>query len=63
MNHEKPRASQSSLADVERQHILAVLQKNDWEVKKSAKELCIHRSTLYAKMKKYGIKRPEPGPA
>ncbi|MFQ5906555.1 MAG: helix-turn-helix domain-containing protein [bacterium] len=46
-----------SLADVEREHILAVLRKNNWQIKKSAKELRIHRSTLYAKMKRYGIER------
>ena len=48
-----------SLAEIERQHVISVLQKNDWQVKKSAQELGIDRSTLYAKMRKYAIKRPK----
>jgi DNA-binding NtrC family response regulator len=47
-----------SLADIERQHIISVLKKNEWQIKKSAQELRIDRSTLYAKMKKYSIKKP-----
>jgi two-component system response regulator AtoC len=48
-----------SLTDVEKRHILSVLQKNEWQIKKSAEELGIDRSTLYAKMKKYEIEKPE----
>ena len=51
-------AAHGSLADIERQHILSVLEKNDWQIKKSAQELRIDRSTLYSKMKKYTIRRP-----
>lgn len=51
--------TQGSLADIERQHIISVLEKNDWQIKKSAQELRIDRSTLYAKMKKYSIKKPQ----
>jgi len=48
-----------SLAEIERHHIISVLQRNDWQIKKSAQELRIDRSTLYAKMKKYSIKKPK----
>ncbi len=44
-----------SLAEVEREHIAAVLQANGNNIKRSASILGISRSTLYAKMKRYGI--------
>ncbi len=58
-----------SLEDLERQFILAQLERNDWSRKITAKQLGISRSTLFKKMKKYkistepqdcGNKRPSP---
>jgi transcriptional regulator with PAS, ATPase and Fis domain len=47
-----------SLAEVEQQVIPAVLAKTGWNVKASAGILGIDRSTLYEKIKRYGIERP-----
>jgi transcriptional regulator with GAF, ATPase, and Fis domain len=49
------------LEDMERRHIVSVLEKNGWRVggKGGAAEvLGLKRSTLYSKMKKLGINRP-----
>lgn len=46
-----------SLADLERKHILAVLEKHKWNVKKSAQVLGINRVTLYNKIKRYRLKQ------
>jgi DNA-binding NtrC family response regulator len=48
-----------TLDDVERIYILEVLQKNFWNISRSAQELAIDRVTLYHKIEKYGFKRPE----
>jgi DNA-binding NtrC family response regulator len=47
-----------SLADVEKAHILNVLEQNHWNIAASAKQLGIDRVTIYKKLKKYGIQRP-----
>jgi transcriptional regulator of acetoin/glycerol metabolism len=41
--------------DAEKQTILKLLQKNDWNKVETAKELGIHRGTLWRKMKKSGL--------
>ncbi len=41
----------------EKEHIIAVLDKNGWNIKNSVQELNIPRSTLYYKIKKYNISR------
>ena len=49
------------LQNMERRHILAVLQKTGWRLSGdggAAKALGLKRTTLHAKMKKLGIKRP-----
>jgi two-component system response regulator HydG len=46
----RPRA----LADVEREYILAVLERNDGNRARTAKELGIGEATLYRKLKEYG---------
>jgi len=46
-----------SLNEFEKKQILQVLNENDWNISKSAKELKIDRGTLYNKLKKYNIKR------
>lgn len=48
-----------SLQAAEKAHILKILQGNAWNVKKSAEILGIDRSTLYSKMKRYQIRRPD----
>jgi transcriptional regulator with GAF, ATPase, and Fis domain len=52
---------EQSLEDVERRHILTVLQKTHWRVtgKASAAEILgLKGSTLQSRMKKLGIRRP-----
>ncbi len=39
--------------------IRRVLEETDWNLKRAARELDIARGTLYSKMKKYGIERPD----
>ena len=50
--------SNLSIDNVEKQHILRVLERNNWNISKSASILGIDRVTVYKKMQKYGIKRP-----
>ena len=61
----KPTSSETpgarNLGDMERRHIVSVLERNGWRVggKGGAAEvLGLKRSTLYSKMKKLGINRP-----
>jgi two-component system response regulator HydG len=46
-----------SLAEVERRHINAVLDRTDWNITRSAEILGIDRVTVYNKIKKYGLSR------
>ena len=46
-----------TLAEAERAHIAAVLKEADGNVSKAARILAVDRSTLYAKMRKYGLER------
>jgi len=46
-----------TLEDVERAHILRVLESCDWNQTRAAKVLQIDRVTLYNKIKKYGFKK------
>ena len=50
-----PRAT--SLEEVELVHIQQILTENDWNIARSAKILKIDRSTLYSKIKRYGIQK------
>ncbi len=47
-----------SLADVEKGYIEKVLLQNDWNISKSAEILEIDRVTLYNKINKYGLTKP-----
>jgi two-component system response regulator AtoC len=47
----------NSLAQLEKQHIIQVLKRHDWNIKKSAQILGINRITLYNKIKKYDIEK------
>ncbi len=48
-----------SLAEVEEAHIINVLDRQNWNITSSAKLLGIDRVTIYKKLNKYGINRPE----
>ena len=48
-----------SLKEVEKQFIISVLKKNDWNRLAAAKELKIHKTTLFRKIKSLGIKLPD----
>jgi transcriptional regulator with PAS, ATPase and Fis domain len=50
---------EQSIENVEKTHILSVLEKNNWNISASAKVLGIDRVTVYKKLEKYGIKRPD----
>ena len=51
--------SGGSLQDVEKSHILSILEQTGWNIKRSAQILGIDRSTLYNKMKRYQITREQ----
>lgn len=46
-----------TLEDSEKIHITKILEENQWNISKSAKELGIDRVTLYNKIKKYDIEK------
>ncbi len=52
-------AGHKSLKETEKAHIIRILEENDWNVKKSAEILQIDRSTLYSKIRRYQIRRPD----
>lgn len=52
-------AADKSLQEIEKAHIVGILEETDWNIKKSADILQIDRSTLYSKIKRYGIRRPD----
>jgi DNA-binding NtrC family response regulator len=49
----------ATLADVEKAHIFSVLEKQNWNISNTAKILGVDRVTVYKKMEKYGLQRPE----
>lgn len=48
-----------SLEAVEKAHILKVLNETGWNIHRSAQILGIDRTTLYHKIRRYGLKRPD----
>ena len=46
-----------TLSEVEKIHIINTLNRCEWRCRTAAKQLGINRTTLYRKMKKYGIRR------
>jgi DNA-binding NtrC family response regulator len=48
-----------TLEDMERQHIQHVLSDEGWRVDAAAKRLNVPRSSLYQKIKRYGLTRSE----
>ena len=58
----KSGAALSQMMDsAEAQCILAALEENDWNIRRTAEALEVERSNLYKKMNKYGISRPSSG--
>jgi DNA-binding NtrC family response regulator len=47
-----------TLAEVERRHIAAALERNGWHQGRAAGELGISVKTLYRKIREYGFERP-----
>ncbi len=50
-------AENLSLKEVEREHIKRILAVHDWNISKTAATLCIDRSTLYTKIRRYRLER------
>ncbi len=48
-----------SLSDLEKNHIMQILAKYNWNISVSAKALKVDRVTLYNKIKKYDLKPPK----
>jgi DNA-binding NtrC family response regulator len=48
-----------SLAEAERAHVLSVLDASGWNITKAARILDVDRVTLYNKIRKYELKKPE----
>jgi PAS domain S-box-containing protein len=48
----------SSLSDLESDYFIKALRQNDWNCSKTARQLGIHKSTLYRKIKSFGITLP-----
>jgi len=48
----------NSLKEIEKAHIIRILDMKRWNISRSAKTLGIDRSTLYGKIKRYNIRRP-----
>lgn len=60
LGREQGRApSCGSLAEAEKRHITAVLEQNSWNISRTSEILDIDRGTLYSKIQKYGLKRPQ----
>ena len=51
--------SKNALKDIENAHIKKILDNNQWNIAKSSKILGIDRTTLYSKIKRYNIKKPD----
>jgi transcriptional regulator with PAS, ATPase and Fis domain len=54
-------APPGSLAEAERAHVLSVLEASGWNITRAARVLDVDRVTLYNKIRKYELKRPESG--
>jgi transcriptional regulator of acetoin/glycerol metabolism len=43
--------------EMEKEHLLQTLQRNEWNVARVARKLGLGRPTIYARMQRYGIER------
>jgi len=55
------RPGPGSLAEAEKAHVRAVLESQDWNISRAARILEVDRVTLYNKIKRYGLKKPDDG--
>ncbi|PKK82378.1 MAG: Fis family transcriptional regulator [candidate division Zixibacteria bacterium HGW-Zixibacteria-1] len=55
---ESPAIESRSMVDLEARFIVEALRKNDWNRQKTASQLGMHKTTLWRKIKKLGIKLP-----
>jgi DNA-binding NtrC family response regulator len=55
-SEEEAKNAHFSLNDVEKEHILKVLNQTGWNISKTSELLGINRSTLYNKINRYGLK-------
>jgi two-component system, NtrC family, response regulator HydG len=55
------RPGPGSLAEAEKAHVRAVLDSQDWNISRAARMLEVDRVTLYSKIKRYGLKKPDDG--
>jgi len=63
-SHSEPvEYAETSLADIERDHIMATLEHTEWNKSRAAQILGIERSTLDRKLKRYHVSRPGQGNA
>jgi transcriptional regulator with GAF, ATPase, and Fis domain len=53
--------AERTIDELEKQQLQSLLEKNNWNVTKTAQLMQMPRRTLYNKMTKYGIKRPKRG--
>ncbi len=54
-------AGPGSLAEAERAHVQSVLEASEWNITRAARILDVDRVTLYNKIRKYELKKPEKG--
>lgn len=57
MNTNGTKPSSGSIEEIEKIHILKILNQNNWNISKSAEVLDIDRATLYNKINKYNLKK------
>ncbi len=55
--HPAAPSSGRSLDDVEKQHIAVILRETDWNLSRAARILDIDRTTLYSKIRRYGLQQ------
>lgn len=53
-----PQPTSGSLKEMEKNHIVQILEQNQWNISQCAKILGIDRSTLYSKITRYDIRNP-----
>ena len=57
MGQEAISSSIESLDELEKKHILKILDKYNWNISRTAKALNLDRATLYNKIRKYKMKK------
>ena len=55
---EREQGIRESLDDAERAFLVSLLEKNAWNRAATARELGVHKTTLWRKMKRLGIEAP-----